>query len=134
MAVYRSLDMEPLASERVVVSAPMSLAGSRARLWALRRHADAIGRAGLNIGRGQHPAARVALLLAVGWVLLLAAAVVYVALVAAIPLAWAVIVCWYLLFGLLLVPYRLIRRSSRKGRRDALRHREVLSEVRRQGG
>lgn len=43
-----------------------------------------------------------------------------------IAAAWIVVTGWYLIFGLLLVPYRLIRRSSRKQKRDALRHREML--------
>lgn len=36
---------------------------------------------------------------------------------------------WYLLFGLLLVPYRIIRRGQRKRRREELRHREMLAAI-----
>jgi len=55
----------------------------------------------------------------IGWVRAL--------LVVAIMLAWTVVLCWYLLWGIWLVPYRLIRRSSRKQKRDALRHRELVN-------
>ena len=46
-----------------------------------------------------------------------------------ILMAWAVILWWYLIFGLLLVPYRLIRRGQRKNRRQELRHREMLTTM-----
>lgn len=42
-----------------------------------------------------------------------------------IILAWIVITGWYLFFGLWIVPYRLIRRSQRKQKQAALRHREL---------
>jgi uncharacterized membrane-anchored protein len=45
-----------------------------------------------------------------------------------IPLAWTFVLCWYLFFGLWLIPYRLIRRSQRKRRLEDLRHRELLSK------
>lgn len=41
-------------------------------------------------------------------------------------LAWTFDAAWYLFFGILLVPYRLIRRSDRNRKRDALQHREML--------
>jgi uncharacterized membrane-anchored protein len=41
-------------------------------------------------------------------------------------LAWVLVACWYVVFGLLLVPYRLVRRGSRQRKRDSLRHQEVL--------
>lgn len=90
-----------LASEKVVVSAPMSFQGSAARLWKL----TAVANPWLK------------------W--LLVVPIVSIMIVC----MWGVVACWYLLFGLLLVPYRLIRRGSRKNKRDALRHREVLSAV-----
>lgn len=43
-----------------------------------------------------------------------------------IGLAWLGVLCWYCLFGLLLVPYRLIRRGSRKRKAEVLRHRELM--------
>jgi 4-hydroxybenzoate polyprenyltransferase len=42
--------------------------------------------------------------------------------------AWAVVLCWYAIFGLFLVPYRVGRRHSRKRRVEALRHRETLGK------
>ncbi len=82
---------ETLASERVIIEAPLSFTGSAKRIWRLSP---------------------------VGWVQAL--------LVLVILVAWTVVLVWYCTFGLLLVPYRLIRRSSRKQKRDALRHRELV--------
>ena len=39
------------------------------------------------------------------------------------------ITVWYLTWGLLLVPYRLVRRSARKRKLEALRHRELLGTI-----
>lgn len=86
-----------LASERVVIQSPTSFSGSGRRIWKLT-----------DVGP---PAARLATIpLAVVLVLL----------------AWVLVLCWYLIFGLFLVPWRLIRRGGRKRKRDELRHRETL--------
>lgn len=46
------------------------------------------------------------------------------------------VACWYfvmyVLFGILFIPYRLLRRGSRKNKRDKLRHREVLDAIEKQ--
>lgn len=88
---------ERLASEDVVIQAPMSYAGSAGRLWRPVRHQSGIVKA------------------------LLGSLVVVLILV-----AWIAVTAWYVVFGLLLVPYRVLRRGSRKRKRDALRHRELL--------
>ena len=49
--------------------------------------------------------------------------------VLAIVVAWTGILAWYTMFGLLLVPYRLMRRTQRTGKRNALRHQELLSAM-----
>ncbi len=90
-----------LESENVVVSAPLSFHGSAARVW--------------KITEGKSAALK--WLVAVPVALLL------------IFMAWLIVLCWYLIFGILLVPYRLIRRSSRKNRRDSLRHKELLNAL-----
>jgi hypothetical protein len=90
-----------LQSEKVVIAAPMSLAGSAARIWKLVRLRP-------------EPAARIAL----GAVAILL-----------IGLAWTLVLTWYLVFGLLLVPYRLIRRGSRRRKREALQHREMTAAI-----
>ena len=87
-----------LESEKVVLAAPLSFAGSAARIWRITP----------NKSPWWH-----------GTLIVLA--------VLLIALAWVVILAWYVLFGLLLVPYRLIRRGQRKQKRDELRHRETLS-------
>jgi hypothetical protein len=90
-----------LASERVIVNAPMSFAGAAQRAWRLQE-------------RGQG-ASRWAILIGV--------------IVLVLPAWWAFVIAWYLTFGLLLVPYRLLRRGARKRKAEALRHRELLTAV-----
>ena len=43
-----------------------------------------------------------------------------------IAAAWVVVTGWYLLWGIWLIPYRVIRRGERKRKRQALQHREML--------
>jgi hypothetical protein len=90
-----------LESEKVVVSAPLSYAGSAARIWKLTGvTANAGGRVALGIA---------AIVLILG--------------------AWSFVTAWYLTWGLLLIPYRFIRRGSRKRKREALQHREMLAAI-----
>lgn len=90
-----------LESEKVVVGAPLSYAGSAGRIWKLTGMSEAApARIGLAL---------VAMILIVG--------------------AWAFVTAWYLTWGLLLVPYRLIRRGSRKRKREALQHREMMAAI-----
>lgn len=86
-----------LPSEKVVVSAPMSFSGSAARTWKITT-VDNL------------------------WLKLLLIPLA----IALICIIWFMVVLWYMLFGLWVVPYRLIRRGSRKNKRDQLRHRELL--------
>jgi hypothetical protein len=92
-----------LQSEKVVVSAPLSYAGSAARIWKLTQVDSPGAKAGLAC-----------------------LAVVLIA------FAWAFVTCWYLFFGLWLVPYRLIRRGSRQRKRQALQHREMMAALQQQ--
>lgn len=90
-----------LESEKVVIAAPLSYAGSAARIWKLTGvSANIWARVGLTL---------VAILL--------------------IACAWTIVTAWYLTFGLLLVPYRLIRRGQRKNKRESLQHRELIAAV-----
>ncbi len=90
-----------LASEDVILSAPMSYTGSAQRIVRLRRRAESGG----------------------SLVALTTAALIL------IVFAWVMITVWYLTWGLLLVPYRLVRRSARKRKLEALRHRELLGTI-----
>jgi len=90
-----------LASEDVIISAPMSYTGSAQRIMRVRRRA-----------RGESELAA-----------LTTAAVV------AVVVAWVLVTVWYLMWGLLLVPYRLHRRGVRKRKAEALRHRELLAAI-----
>lgn len=90
-----------LESEKVVVSAPLSYHGSAARIWKLTGvSANVYARVGLGIA---------AIILILG--------------------AWCFVTAWYITFGLWLVPYRLIRRGSRKRKRQALQHREMMEAI-----
>lgn len=86
-----------LPSERVVVSAPMSFSGSAVRIWKITDTDMALLK-----------------------LLLIPLALVLVLIV------WSLVFCWYMIFGLWVVPYRLLRRSSRKNKRDQLRHQELI--------
>ncbi len=90
-----------LASEDVIISAPMSYSGSAKRIMRLRR-------------RVQNESA-------LAWAT--AACVVLVA------MAWLFVTVWYLTWGVFLTPYRLIRRGERKRKAEALRHRELLAAL-----
>jgi Domain of unknown function (DUF1707) len=90
-----------LASEDVIISAPMSYAGSAQRIIRLRRRADG----------GRKLAAMTALAIFL------------------ILIVWVLVTVWYLMWGLLLVPYRLLRRGARKRKVEALRHRELMGTI-----
>src|SRR5437763_1737430 len=90
-----------LASENIIINAPMSYAGSAQRIMRIRRHA-----------RDERHLT-----------MLTALAVLLVV------MAWIFITAWYLFWGLLLVPYRLLRRGARKRKAEALRHRELMGVI-----
>jgi len=93
------------ASEKVVLSAPMSFSGSAKRLWRIKRKAD--GRA--LVTRATLTSVAV-VLIAVAWIVVTA----WYAVILVLPPAW------------LFVGYRLVRRSMRRDRAYAARHRELL--------
>jgi hypothetical protein len=86
------------------VAAPMSFAGSGGRLLNLVR------------GRDMSP---------------VAAAFAWTGVILGIMLAWTAILCWYLVFGLMVAPYRIMRRGQRRRKIDARRHDELMRELRR---
>ena len=49
--------------------------------------------------------------------------------VSTVVFVWLLVTVWYLMWGVLLVPYRLYRRGERKRKADALRHRELLAAL-----
>ena len=93
-----------LASEKVIVSAPLSFSGSAQRIW--------------KITDVENPIAKFAL------------AMIAIALIMG---AWMFVLCWYfvmyVLFGVFFFIFRLFTRSRRKNKRDKLRHREVLNAI-----
>ena len=92
--------IEKPASERVIINAPMSFAGAAQRSMRIRGRTTGLVRIGLTV---------VALFLMFFW--------------------WILVASWYTLFGLLLVPYRVLRRGARKRKAEALRHREMLNAL-----
>lgn len=95
-----------LDSEEVVLAAPMSFTGSAQSLWKLTRRSSASVWASAAICTG---------------VILL------------IGVMWMAVLCWYFMFGLWLVPYRLIRRGQRKRHMQELRHRQMLTMMQQTG-
>jgi Domain of unknown function (DUF1707) len=90
-----------LASEDVIINSPMSYAGSAQRIMRIRRRADGGGKL---------------------------AAITVLAIVLILTV-WVLVTAWYLMWGLLLVPYRLLRRGARKRKAEALRHRELMGTI-----
>ena len=92
-----------LASEDVIINAPMSYAGSAQRIMRVRRRASG--------GSGGK---------------LVAITVLAILLVL---VAWVLVSAWYLVWGFWLVPYRLLRRGARKLKAETLRHRELMGTI-----
>lgn len=96
--------MSKLKSENIVISSPLSFIGSAKRIW--------------KITDVDNPVMKVLLSLVAA---------------ALILFAWVFVAFWYVLiyvvFGILFIPYRLLRRSSRKQKQAKLRHREVLDAI-----
>lgn len=105
--------MSKLQSEKVVLSSPMSFAGSAARSWkiAAYRPYDSTATFGVKLA----------------WVVVRVCLIIVALFV--IAAWWSLIVCWYLLFGLLVVPWRLLRRGQRKDKKRQLQHREILEAI-----
>lgn len=95
-----------LASEKVVVSAPTSFSGSAARIWKMTDVNNA----------------------AVKWLLLVPIAL------SLVLMAWSLVAIWYViifgLFGIFVIPFRLLTRSGRNRKRSKLQHRELLEAIR----
>lgn len=95
-----------LSSEKVIVSAPTSFSGSAARIWKLTESDNDL----------------------LKWLLLVPIALCL------IFMAWSFVVIWYFiifgLFGIFVIPFRLLTRSGRNRKRNSLQHRELLEAVR----
>lgn len=89
----------------MVIEAPFSFAGSAKRLWG-------------PASRIANPAGRFA---------------VQVLAVFGIMVAWTCVLMWYFCWGLLVVPWRLMRRSQRREKVARLRHEELLHAQRSAG-
>lgn len=96
---------DKLASEKVVVSAPTSFSGSAARIWKMTDVDNT----------------------AVKWSLLVPIALCLTL------MAWSLVAIWYViifgLFGIFVIPFRLLTRSGRNRKHSKLQHREVLEAI-----
>lgn len=106
---------ERLSSEQVILQAPMSYVGITRRVKRLMRPGHELAdRAGDVDGAAKVATYAGAVAIFTGvWLLMFC--------------AWLLVTGWYVLFGLLVVPYRLIRRGQRKDRLRELQHRELLA-------
>ena len=91
-------------SDAVVISAPMSFTGSTQRIFKITSVDNQL----------------------IKWLLLVPIAILLTL------TAWSFVLIWYIIFGIWLIPYRLIRRSQRKAKRDRLRHQELLDQINKQ--
>lgn len=103
-----------LKSEQMVVNSPMSYVGSALRGWKLTHLADGVRNA---------------------WARYPLVCMLAFAAAAVILMWWVGVTGWYfvtiIVFGVLLIPFRLLRRGSRKRKIVAAQHRETLEEMRR---
>jgi len=95
-----------LASEKVIVSAPTSFSGSAARIWKITNTDNEL----------------------LKWLVLIPIALFLVF------MAWSFVAIWYFvifgLFGIFVIPFRLLTRSGRNRKRNKLQHRELLEAIR----
>lgn len=95
-----------LASEKVIVSAPTSFSGSAARIWRITETDNEL----------------------LKWLVLTPVAL------GLILMAWSFVAIWYILifglFGIFVIPFRLLTRSGRNRKRNKLQHRELLEAIR----
>ena len=95
-----------LTSEKVIVSAPTSFSGSAQRIWKITNTSN----------------------LKLKWFVLAPIALCL------IMSAWILVFMWYIvifgLFGIFVVPFRLLTRSGRYHKRSKLQHRELLEAIR----
>ena len=84
-------------ADRVSDAAPTSYSGSLTRIW---------GSVGWPAVRGAHPVVR--------WTVGPLLAVLAIGL---IGLAWLFVTGWYALFGLLVIPWRMFRKSGRRNKK-----------------
>lgn len=95
-----------LKSEKVIVSAPTSFSGSAARIWKITESDNDL----------------------LKWLVLVPIAL------CSIFMAWSFVAIWYFiifgLFGIFVIPFRLLMRSGRNRKRNTLQHRELLEAVR----
>jgi len=93
--------MTELKSEQIVISSPMSFSGSRQRIWKITK--------ANNVW--------------LKWLVLIPLASILTMII------WCIVLVWYLIFGIFLIPYRLIRRGHRKNKKLEMQHRETLEAV-----
>lgn len=99
--LLRVLTVAGLASERIVIESPLSFTGSAKRCWNWTKTDNAF----------------------VKW-----AVAVPVAL-GTIMALWTFILVWYMIAGIFVWPWRLLRRGSRKRKLQAAQHQELMARL-----
>lgn len=103
---------ERFDSEKVVVAAPFSYAGSAERIWPYFKRRF--------VASKERSTEATDAMIAYGWAILG---------IIVIAMAWIGVTSWYVTFGLMVVPYRMIRRGQRKRHIEALRQRELVEAM-----
>lgn len=106
-----------LESEKVIIESPMSFVGSSKRAVLILEDMPAWPSGGDFFDKFK---------VVVFWFVIL---VLWTLLVL---MWWTAICAWYLVFGILVIPYRLIRRSQRQNKKRELQHRELLEQIEKQ--
>lgn len=100
---YYTKIMNKLQSEKIILASPLSFIGSAKRIWHMTETGGALK------------------IVAIPMAIIL------------IVFAWVIVSIWYviiyIIFGVLCIPYRLLRRSDRKQKQEKLRHREILDTI-----
>lgn len=100
---YYTKIMNKLQSEKIILASPLSFIGSVKRIWRITETSGALKTVAIPMA---------IILVVFAWV---------------IVSIWYVII--YIIFGVLFIPYRLLRRSGRKQKQEKLRHREILDTI-----
>ena len=95
----------PLPSQKIVVQAPMSFTGSAKRI----RN---------QVAKWERPSDSI--VQQIGWATLV---------LVSVAAAWFVVLGWYCCFGILLVPFRIVRRGQRGRGLEDQRHAEMMAAI-----
>lgn len=91
-----------LQSENVIIESPMSFTGATKRIWPL-------------LGRSDNKYVK--------WLVL------FPTILITLYIVYVIILCWYCVFGIFLIPFRVMRRGQRRKKQQELQHRELMQAL-----